>query len=51
LAADLDVGGLKIRDVATEAEVVAHAVNLAHDGEAHALMKSALHTTMGSCAR
>jgi phosphate acetyltransferase len=46
IAADaaLDLSGLTIHDVATEAEAAAQAVTLAHDGKVHALMKGSLHT-------
>ncbi len=44
VAADLDVGGLTIADVATKAGAAVKAVNLAHHGEVHALAKGSLHT-------
>jgi phosphate acetyltransferase len=42
--AGLDLGGLTIADVASEAEAAALAVKMAHEGEVHALMKGSLHT-------
>jgi phosphate acetyltransferase len=42
--AGLDLGGLRIVDVATESEAAARAVTMAHEGKVHALMKGSLHT-------
>ncbi len=41
---EADIAGIELRETATDTEAAQVAVNMVHDGEAHAIMKGHLHT-------